>query len=182
MKRFLIPLVVCVASLGISGAVQAEDGPAKPPDTRAARIGTYDSRIVAYAYFWTDARQQKLKSLYAEAKAAQDAGDTKRFEELKKALQEGQQQAHRQVFSTAPVDDALKEIKDRLPAIREKAGVSVLVSKWDNEKLKEYASAEKVDVTDLLASEFKPGEKHLKMIESIKKTKPVTLEQADKCD
>ena len=36
-----------------------------------------------------------------------------------------------------------------------------------------------MDVTDLLAREFKPGEKQWKVIEEIKKQKPVPLDQID---
>ena len=40
-----------------------------------------------------------------------------------------------QGFSTAPVTNILEQIKDKLPAINNKAGVSVLLSKWDQEGL-----------------------------------------------
>lgn len=173
MKCSFLTLIGVVAFSAMGHLAFAEDQP--------VRIGVYDSRVVAYAHFWTDAVQEKHKSQVAEAKAAKQSGDKEKLDKLKKILRQGQQQAHRQVFSTAPVDHVLKEIKDQLPEIKKQAGVSVLISKWNKKELKQYPSAEKVDVTDLLVQVFKPTEKHLKVIESIKKAKPVSLEQAEQC-
>lgn len=178
MSRYPSLLLACFAILGIASALRAED---KPAVAAQKVIGVYDSRAVAYAHFWTDANQNRLKEAFKEAKAAEEKGDHKKFKDLKKAMKEGQRKIHRQVFSVAPIDDVFEEIKDRLPAIEKQAGVSVLVSKWDEAKLKEYASAKQVDVTDALVTEFKPSPKHQKVIESIKRAKPVSLEQADQC-
>jgi hypothetical protein len=54
-------------------------------------------------------------------------------------------QLHKQGFSTAPVDDFLKHIKDKMPEIAKSAGVGPIVSKWDKETLAKYKSAEQVD-------------------------------------
>ena len=173
MRCSFLVLIVVGALSPIGHQAFAEDRP--------VRIGVYDSRVVAYAHFWTDAVQKKHQSQMAEAKAAEQSGDKEKLDKLKNILRLGQRQAHRQVFSTAPVDNVLEEIKDRLPEIKKQAGVSVLISKWNKTELKQYPSAGKVDVTDLLVQVFKPTEKHLKMIESIKKAKPVSLEQAEQC-
>jgi hypothetical protein len=153
-------------------------------ETKDAReqIGIYDSRVVAYAHFWSDAHQKGLKAQVKLLKTAKAAGDTQRAKELEQAVREEQRCSHRQVFSTAPVDDVLAEIKDRLPEIRKEAGVSKLVSKWDKATLKQYRGAERVDVTDLLVREFKPGEKQLKVIADIKRQKPVPLDKIDKVE
>jgi hypothetical protein len=183
MRTFLLLSALSVVLINSTDSGQAAEPPAKAsPDGVKARVGVYDSRAVAYAHFWTDAQQEKRKAAFAEVKAAKEKGDSKKLDELKAAFQEGQRQAHRRVFSTAPVDDVLQEIKDRLPEIQKQAGVSELVSKWDEKKLKPYAASLQVDVTDLLVREFKPTEKHQKVIESIKKVKPISLEEADKCD
>lgn len=169
-------LPVFCSVLAIAIMVSYANGEERPP-----RIGIYDSRVVAYAYFSSEAFQEKLQKQMAEAKKVEQSGDKEKIEKLKKGFQEGQRQIHRQVFSTAPIDNILEEIKDRLPKIQQEAGVSLLISQWDKEKLANHASAEKVDVTERLIDEFKPTEKQLKMIESIKKTKPVSLEEADQC-
>jgi hypothetical protein len=175
--------LVIAALLGLVGAVWAEDKTEKKAEKPATKIGVYDSRCVSYAHFWTDEHQKKMTDLYNKAKAAKKAGN-KEYDELDKALWAERKRSHRQVFSTASIDDVLETIKDRLPEIQKKAGISVLVSKWDEEKLKQYKSAEKVDVTDLLVSQFKfpPTEKHKKVLDSMKKVKPVPLDQVDKIE
>jgi hypothetical protein len=169
-KQLLILTVVACAQQGLGTGLAA-------PEAKPVRIGVYDSRVVAYAHFWSrearDMRDQEIKA----AQAAKAAGETARFNELSKGLAESQRKSHGQVFSTAPASEALVALQPRLAAIQKEARVSVLVSKWDKENLKAYKGAEQVDVTDLLAREFKPGDKQLKVIEEIKKQQPVPLEQ-----
>ena len=167
-----VALVVSAQSTAAAPAVQTNSTP--------HFIGVYDSRVVAYAWFTSTDHRRVLDKQMDSAKAAKAAGDTAKFEELSKALSELQAEMHRQVFSTAPATGALVALKERLPDIQKQAGVSALISKWDDAALKQNKSATQVDVTDMLASEFKPGEKELKTIESIKKQKPVPLNEIDK--
>lgn len=74
----------------------------------------------------------------------------------------------------------MAELKNRLPAIQKEAGVSTLISKWDEAALKKHPKAVQEDVTDLLAAEFKPGEKQSKVMAQIKESKPVPLDQLRK--
>ena len=177
MKRIRFILLTAVACwLGVTAARAAE---INPPAPAGQRIGTYDSRVVAYAHFWTDAHQQKLKEQMASARAAKAAGDTARFNELSAALKKEQERNHRQVFSTAPVDEILESLKARLPEIQKQAGVSRLVSKWDEKALEQFKRAEKVEVTDLLLGEFKLTDKQKKIAESFKKSKPISPEKCE---
>jgi hypothetical protein len=145
-----------------------------PPDT----IGIYDSRAVAYAHFWSDGHQRKLNDLSKAAKAAKSGGQDERFKELEEALKKEQEKSHLQVFSTAPVDDVLAGMKDRLTVIEQEAGVATLVSKWDEPALQKHRGAKQVDVTDLLLREFKLDEKKMKAVQDIGKQKPLPLDQA----
>jgi hypothetical protein len=79
------------------------------------RIGIYDSRIVGYAFFWSAQHQQQLAERVKAAKAAQAAGDTAQFSKLDRELAEDQKTLHSQVFSTAPIPQALDALKDRIP-------------------------------------------------------------------
>ncbi len=135
---------------------------------------------MAYAWFWTAEHQRKLSEKIKAARAAKAAGDMDQFRKLNQALAEEQKKSHRQVFSTAPADEALAAIKERIPEIQKQADVSMLVSKWDEQTLKRHASAEKVDLTDLLTREFKSTEKQFKTIEEIRRKKPVPLNEIDK--
>jgi hypothetical protein len=144
------------------------------------RIGIYDSRAVAFAYFWSEPYQKQLKEQIAAAMAAKQSGDTNAFARLSNALRDKQAEMHRQGFSTAPVDEALITIKARIPEIEKRAGVGALVSKWDEATLKKFETAERVDVTEQLVREFvQPTEKQLKTIEAIQKSKPFPLEKCD---
>jgi hypothetical protein len=180
MHRYLSLVVF----LGIAGLVQAQEKLEKPADKNVTKFGIYDSRCVAYAHFWTEEHQRKLIEHAANLKAAKKSGDAKELEKWNKIVWGERRLAHGQVFSTAPVDEILAEIEDHLAEIKKKAGVSILISKWDEKKLNQYQSAEKVDVTDLLVGGFKfpQTEKHKKVLEEMKKTKPVPLDQADKIE
>jgi hypothetical protein len=169
-----VVLLALAAWLSPLKAQNSETNQAKP-----VAIGVYDSRIVAYAYFWSPERQKELAQLMASAKAAKASGDTAELQARDKALREIQAHLHRQVFSTEPIDDVLAKLKDRLPALQKEAGCSRLVSKWDTQTLGSQKDVPQIEVTDLLAKEFKPGKKQLQVIEEIKRQKPVPL---DKCE
>lgn len=146
----------------------------------AGRMGVYDSRVVAYAWFWSDAHQAKLKEQMAAARSAKQAGHEAKLKEYSAALSAEQDQMHREVFSTASADEALAALKSRIPEIEKAAGVPNLVSKWDEPSLSNYKGVEKVDVTDkLVRAFFNPTDKQSKMIEGIKKSDPLPLEKCN---
>lgn len=142
------------------------------------RIGVYDSRALAYAEFWTPAHQARITGLVKAAKAAKAAGETERVKKLEVELKAEQEKNHLQVFSTAPVDEVLAGMKERVAAVQKEANVSRLVSKWDEPTLQELKRADKVDVTDLLLREFTLNEKQQKVVADIRKQKPLPLKKA----
>ena len=156
--------------------------PSRGTDTNAAagRVGVYDSRVVAYAWFWSDAQQAQLKEQMATARAAKQAGDEAKLKKYSAALSAKQDQMHREVFSTAPAEEAMAAIKGRIPEIKKAAGVTDLVSKWDQLALNNSHGAETVDVTDILVRALlHPTEQQMKMMESIKKSQPLSLEKCN---
>ena len=161
------------------GGTMAMAGDGAVTNAAQVRIGVYDSRAVACARFWSESYQSKLKEQMAAARAAKQTGDTERFKELDAILRQTQDQLHRQVFSTAPADDALAALKEQIPEIEKQAGATALVSKWDEQALAQYKDAAKVDVTGQLMHEFKPTEKQLKVIADLQKQKPLPLEKCD---
>jgi hypothetical protein len=170
----ILTLAFTIAAFRAANLAAQETNIAAP-----VRVGIYDSRTVAYAWFWSDAHQRQLKELMQQARAAQTAGETNRFQTLAADLSRQQADLHREVFSTAPPKEALTEIKDRIPEIEKQAGVIALVSKWDTAALKPFSSAETVDVTGRLVHEFKLTEKQLQMILEIEKHKPLPLDECD---
>lgn len=151
---------------------------AEPAQTAEVRVGIYDSRIVSFAYFWSEPVRQERDALVASAKAAKAAGDTVRFKELEQQIIAAQNRSHLQVFSTAPADEAMVALKDKLPAIRHELGVARLVSQWDEAALKGISAANRVDASDRLAREFNPDTKRLQTIGQMKKSKPLPLDEA----
>lgn len=171
-------LVGCVASI-LAESAWTEEASEKPLAEKV-RVGTYDSRSVAVAFAGSEAFSKWFGDLKAERDKAQAAGDQNRVAELKAEGAARQKLMHAQGFSTASVDNILNQIKDSLPSIREKAGVTVLVSTWDKDGLAEYKDAELVDVTMALVDAFHPKDRQRKSAIEIQKHAPIPLEQAEK--
>ena len=173
-------LSVCLFAHTAVCAVEAPTVKSTTPP--AARVGIYDSRAVAFAYFWSAAQQQTLKERMAAAKAAKAAGDQATYATIAQEMKERQSRNHLQVFSTAPVDDAMAALKARLPQLAAQAGVGDFVSKWDEAALQKFPMDARVDMTDLLVQEFKLPESQQKVLETIKRAPPVPLDEARRLD
>lgn len=147
--------------------------------TRAGeRVGVYDSRVVAYAVFWEPAHQTELRARMAEGKAAKERGAEARYEELKRQLTAEQKALHLQVFSTAPAPEAMTHLRERAAAVEREAGVTRLVSKWDEDALRGIAEADRVDVTELLVRDCPLTEAQRKVMHTIAEKPPMPLWQA----
>lgn len=146
----------------------------------SVRVGIYDSRAVAYAFFSSASQQQELSTWVSEAKLAKNSGDAEKFNRLSAKLRDHQADMHRQVFSVAPATESMAAIEAKFPAVKVELGVTALVSKWDEKSLKRYQDAEQIDVTDQLVQKLiQPDAKQTKVLESFKTTKPISLEQCD---
>ena len=177
MKK-IFGVILCLASCWFGGEIVATAGDI-PTNAAPVRIGVYDSRAVAFAWFWSDPQQGRLRELTRAARAAKAAGETNRFQDLGAGLRRLQDELHREVFSTAPAEGALADLKEQLPEIARQASVSALVSQWDKPALAKYPDAEKVDVTGRLVQQFKPAEKQLKVIADLQKQKPLPLDECN---
>lgn len=175
MKHTFITAVLACASFAFAPAVgQAEQ------TQSTERVGVYDSRAIAYAHFWSATNQQKIKALVKEAHEAKAAGKLDRFKEIEATMKSEQERNHLQVFSTAPVDEILAAMPERVVAIQNEAGVARLVSKWDEESLKPVKPAHRVDVTDLLLAEFKLNDKQARIVANLRTKKPLPVKEAEK--
>ena len=144
------------------------------------RIGVYDSRAVAVAFAGSPAHEKQLRALIEEHRKAKETGDLKKASRLEAEGKALQVKAHKQAFSTAPVDDILAHITNALPGIQRAAGVTALISKWDKAELKKHAGAERVDVTMQLVDAFQPKERQRKSAIEIQKRRPISLKQAER--
>jgi len=162
-------------------AVQQEETSGVRP-----RVGVYDSRAVAVAFFGSevyDATEGKaLAELRAEYEKAKSEGATQRMEELGAKGKALQVLAHKQGFSTAPVDNILAHIQDQIPEIAQKAGVETILSKWDKDALAKYPNAELVDVTMELVDALKPKPGQRQSAIEIQKVPPISLKDAERIE
>ena len=176
---FIATLTAVSALIAAIGSPQA--GFAQETGARAkARVGIYDSRAVAVAFAGSAAFNRWLGDLKAEHEKSKSSGDQKRVAELEAEGAASQRLLHMQGFSTAPVTNILDQIKDKLPALKGKAGVSVLVSKWDKDGLARYKEAALVDVTMALVDAFSPNERQRQSAIAIQEQKPISLDQAER--
>jgi hypothetical protein len=142
-------------------------------------IGIYDSRVIAYAWFWSETGTHQRNEIIAAARAAKATGDEAAAKAASAVVSAFQEHNHLQVFSTAPVDEILAELAPKLPAILQQAGLTCLVSMWDEATLQSYAGARQVDMTDaLVAALFTPNQKQAAVIAEIKRQQPLPLEKA----
>jgi len=167
------PRFIALALLAVSILVLAHGSA-----SAAERVGTYDSRLVAFAAFWDEAHQARLQARVREAREAKARGDFALHQSLAKELSVLQHELHMQVFSTAPIDAVLAGLQDRLPALQREAGVSRLVSQWDETALAGVPAADRVDVTDRLLQEFHVPDTKLRQLEQMKAVKPLPLWRA----
>ncbi|MHC4910746.1 MAG: hypothetical protein ACYTF9_13625, partial [Planctomycetota bacterium] len=123
-------IIACTAAIE-PPRVPADDSGEGP----AIRLGVFDSRAVAIASVNSARYKASLAELMEkttkEIEEARAAGDTDRVARLEARGPEMQQRLHEQGFGSAPVHEHLAHLKDKLPAIAERAGVDAIVSRWE---------------------------------------------------
>ena len=140
-------------------------------------VGTFDSRIIAVAYYNTEAHKSYVEGLKAEHAEAEASGDKERAKELETIGEASQELAHKQAFSTWPVDNILEIIEGKIPEIAKQADVDLIVSKWNI--VYQRSGVEFIDVTDVMVKLFNPDEQMLEMLKQMKKQDPIPLEELD---
>ena len=166
----IIIMIVIMSSIAAAGVARGEES------VPVLKVGTFDSRAVALAFWRSEEGMNKLMGLHKELAEAKEAGDEERVKELEiegPGLQV--RLLHQQVFSTGSVTDVIKKIEDKLPAIAAGAGVVVIVPKWNIAWQGEVVDV--VDVTDQLVKCFNPDQQILKMIGQMGSQTPVPIEE-----
>lgn len=146
-----------------------------PADPATVVLGTFDSRAVAVAWARSRAFADALHEQRVELDRAQAAGDADRVARLEAEGESLQDRLHGQAFGTAPVDDVLARIADRLQRLAREAGVDVIVSRWD--VVHRGPLARTVDVTDRLTALFDPDRRTLEVIREVLASDPVLPEE-----
>jgi hypothetical protein len=175
MKNSLVSRTRFILSSAVALGVLAGATALAQSTEKSLRIGVYDSRAVAVAYGNSAEFRKSLEGVTADHKKAKAAKDDKRVKEIETRMKAQQRRAHEQGFSTGSVASILAKIKDSLPAVAKKAGVDVIVSKWEVN----YQSPEikVVDVTDDLVALFHVSAKGLEWAKGIRSQPPLPIEQ-----
>jgi hypothetical protein len=160
----------------LTGAVSAQSTTSGSATSQKVRIGVYDSRSVALAYYNSPEHQTFMQQLMADFKAAEAAGNTAKAAELKFRGPALQNLLHYQVFSHASIPNVVQKLARELPRIAADARVSVIVSKWD--VAFQGTDVEYVDVTDALVARFNPNDKVRKWIADGRTKDPIPLLEA----
>lgn len=170
----IVVLLLCIIGVVVTS------GGSKAGDEESTRIGVFDSRAVAVAYAHSDFMKEKYKELKKQQQKANENGNSEKAKEIRKRGEQIQKKLHKQGFGTASVSNLLKPVKDKIPEIAEKAGVDVIVSKWDIEY--KSSSAEIVDITEKIVKPFNPSKRVLKIISGLSDNQPVSEETLEKMD
>ncbi len=167
-KLTRVPVFLCVLGLLLIF-------PAVAHCQTTLRIGTYDSRAVALAYY--NSAEQKLVSqnMQAEYQKAKAAGDEAKIKELEAAGPARQELMHQQVFSSGTISNVMATLQNKIPAIARDARVVLMASKWDI--VYRDSAVEYVDVTMQLVQLLNPEEKVLKWIEELKSQPPIPIDK-----
>lgn len=169
--RVTMAAIVCAAALclAITGVAVGQSKPA------VLRIGTFDSRAIAYAFWHSEEGVKRINGIFEAHKKAKAAKDEKRVKELAIEGPGLQVRMHQQVFSTGSVTDIVGKIKTKLPPVAKEVGVSLIVPK--SQIAYKDPSVEYVDVTPQLVKLINPSDEAQKAVENFRKVEPVPIEK-----
>ena len=177
MKTFLTCWLLAAALASLPAIVWQTQVHAAEPDHQqpgsAVRIGAFDSRAVAIAYYRSAKFQSVLGKMRAEQSKARAAGDSATVQRLEIEGRQLQDRINRQGFGNAPIGEVIKQVENELPKVSERVGVDVIVSRWD--VVFEKSDITFVDVTDQLAQLYKPDKKTLEVIAKVRTSRPVPV-------
>lgn len=177
MSRFTNTCAAIITSFVVFTLIPAVEAQIENETSKASilRVGTFDSRALAMAYYRSAAFQVELKEMHAQLEKAKAEGDEQLARELAAEGPALQELIHKQGFGTWQVDNILEKIKAKMPEIAAKADVDVVVSKWNI--FYQLPEVKFIDVTDLMVKPFDPSKETLTVIKEIQKQDPIPLEE-----
>jgi hypothetical protein len=166
-------LSFAIISIALSGYSTVADPAVKEPPA-GMKIGTYDSRAVVLAYSRSALFQEHFKKMQEESKQNLEGTDTVKMKEAAYKMITFQYLLHQQVFCAGSVASIMNLVKDKLPEVAKKAGVSTIVSKW--ELTYSEPSIEVTDLTAEICSLFNPVNLDQQTMKEISNQAPIPLE------
>ena len=138
------------------------------------RIGTYDSRAVAVAYFNSPYGKKVMEimgNLQKKKHEAEEAKDTLLIKKLTRAGEMRQAVMHEQGFGTGSVKDLLYAIKDKIGLLAKAENLDIIVSKYELNYSGSNSTV--IDITEKLTNLFEPNERFKAMLPNLIKNEPV---------
>jgi len=147
-QAFFLAMALCGA-IGCSGPTSAgrtplyEASPAQPGEP----VGVFDRAAVLIAYYGSTFNEAEISALVRRRDEAAARGDATRVKELEAQGVAHQEHAHRQLAGRAPMDNIAETLRDELPDLAQRAGVSRIVPSDARP-----AAAPTVDVTERIVA------------------------------
>ena len=171
MHKLALQFLMAAGTLGLISVGSAQE----PRSPETVRVGTFDSRAVAIAYYQSEGQRQYRRDLSERYEAAEEAGDEWRIMQMDDLFPALQHRMHQQGFSTGSVREIMETISKSLPAVAREAGVSAIVSRWEIPYSSE--AVELVDLTAQIVALIDPTERALRIVEELEANPPVPMEQ-----
>jgi hypothetical protein len=175
MKKSIQLLISAIAMVAILMLAPSGNGAFAQKTKATMKIGTYDSRIVTFAWSRSDYFKQHMIKFNKQNDSAEKAHDTARVKELSVGIMSYQHLLHQMVFSNGSIGIVMAIVKDKLPELAKTAGVSVIISKWELNF--SDPSIEIIDLTSQVAQLFHPKENIDKMVGEISQQPPVPIDE-----
>ena len=138
------------------------------------RIGVFDSRAVAVAYYNSDFSnnyRQIFQSLATQMQEAKSKDDKEAIAKIEREATLRQAILHEQGFGTGSVINITETVKDSLIKLANEENLSAIVSKWEISFSNN--NVELIDITEKIVHFFDPNDQMKDMVKEIMQTEVV---------
>lgn len=143
---------------------------------QTTKVGTFNSRAVALAFYNSELWAGVLKAKHAERASAKQTGNSERALALEKWGGEQQDLAHKQVFGSAPITNILEFLSPGFPKIAKAAGVPLVAG----DVYYAESSVDRVDVTNHILDWLQASKKTRAMVKSVLEKSPAAADAPHK--
>jgi hypothetical protein len=148
-------ILACVLGIGSSVRAAAE----------TVKVGVFDARAVAIAYYRSELHRKDLEGRVAEVRKADEAGDRVKARLIERGMRDLQAEAHRQVFGVGPYATLGERMKGVLEQVGKRAGLKAI----GPEIYVVAAGVERVDVTEEVLSALAVDAKTRQVIDDMRR-------------
>ncbi len=178
MTRFRSVVLFAALIAVVGNSTAAQTAAALPQGARSPlnviRIGVYDSRAVALAYYNSDPVRRQMQQMPSELKSSLERGDNAKAAELRVKGPAMQTLMHQQVFGCLSIPNIAPKLAPAFAAAARSKHLLAVVSKWEigyRDPEVEY-----VDITGELVDVFQPNDQVRKWIADLLPNDPVPIE------